>query len=363
VKPALRLVALLATLIVAVLIALASLAFHSEFSPAEREEIESPCADDAQPLSPGRDFRVVSWNLQYSAGRKHRFFYDGGEAVHVPATDSSEAVAGIVAALSRLNPEIALLQEVDRGSTRTQQLDQLPAFAAALSARCQASTSYHRSPFVPHPSSKPLGRVDMHLSLLTRPPLLGAVRHALPLLRESRLRQLFNLKRALLVAELPIDGSELPLVIAVTHLSAFSEGDGTLEDQLGILKRWMDERPASQPWLLGGDFNALPPGDDLERLGEETASYRAAQPAMQALLKSHKNAFPAALEPSARTWLPYGTSQPDRKIDWLFYGGPLELLEARVAGEFQELSDHLPLVARFRLAEQRNTNTGSEEPI
>ena len=279
-KSALRPAALLAALTVAGLIAAVCLALHGEFTPAPLEQVESPCTAATPPLRPGQDFTVVSWNLQYSAGRKHHFFYDGGEAVHVPASDISETVAGIAAALRRLKPEVALLQEVDRGSTRTQQVDQLPAYSAALQAGCQASTSYHRSPFVPHPTGNPLGRVDMHLSVLTKTQLRGGVRHALPLLRESRLRQLFNLKRALLVAELPIEGSELPLAIAVSHLSAFSKGDGTLSQQLGVLQRWMDERPAGQPWVLGADLNALPPGDDPARLGDGNAAYDGAQPAM-----------------------------------------------------------------------------------
>lgn len=360
-QSAVRVVALLSAALVVLLTILISLAFHGEFSPPAQLEVETRCAADAPPLSSGQEFTVTSWNLQFGAGRAQHFFYDGGDAVQVPATEVSETIAGMVAAISSIDPDIALLQEVDRGSSRTQKIDQLPAYAAALDARCDASSPYHRSPFVPQPLSNPMGRVDMHLALLTRTQMQGAVRHALPLLKESRLRQVFNLKRALLVAELPIDGQELPLAVAVSHLSAFSKGDGTLIEQLGVLQRWMDERPAGQAWILGADLNAPPPDDDLERLGGHAVSYRGSRPAMQALLESHKTVFAEHLAPAARTWLPYGQAMADRKIDWLFFGGPIELLQARVGEEFHELSDHLPLIAEFRIQPGKGGGNSGKE--
>jgi len=259
-------------------------------------------------------------------------------------------------------PDIALLQEVDRGSIRTGLIDQLPAYSAALRAKCEASTPYHRSPFVPHPLHQPMGRVDMHLAVAAGPRIEAAVRHALPLLQESRLRQLFNLKRALLVAEVPIADAAQPLAVAVSHLSAFSKDDGTIAEQVGVLAQWMYERPAGQPWVLGADFNALPPGDNDARLGGASPAYRGAEPVMSALLEARSNAFPAALAPEARTWMPFGSPEADRKIDWLFYGGPLELLEARVGTEYHDLSDHLPLIARFRLAAASKAEATGEPP-
>jgi endonuclease/exonuclease/phosphatase family metal-dependent hydrolase len=353
---AIRIAGLLLALTMASFVALIAAAISSEFTPAELEPLVAQCDDRVPELAAGSSFTAVSWNLQYSAGRAQHFFYDGGTAVSVPDREVSETLSGITAALRNIAPDVALLQEVDRASDRTRRIDQLPPYRAATNSPCQLSTPYHRSPFVPHPLRDPMGRVDMHLALLTPAGLIKGQRRALPLLKESRLRQAFNLKRALLTAELPIADSAHNLAIAVSHLSAFSTHGDTLSNQMNALKDWMDERPPEQPWILGADLNAIAPGDDPNRLSANANTYREAQPALAALLSAHKSVFDP-LDPAQRTFLPFGSNQPDRTIDYLFYGGPLELKEARVAGEYSSLSDHLPLVARFTL----NRNENSEK--
>ena len=329
--------------------ALGALALSIEFRPPARQNIQPECKATGKRLSASDPFTVVSWNLQYSAGRAQHFFYDGGKSVSVPPAEVSETLAGITAALRTIEPDIALLQEIDRNSARTGRVDQLPPLRSAMGAACQLSTPYHRARFVPHPTMQPLGRVDMHLALLTPAGLQQGERRALPLLRESRLRQAFNLKRAILWSELAIDGSKTPLAIAVTHLSAFSGDGATLSEQMGILKRWMDERPVGQPWILGADLNAVPPGDDPARVGEHDDAYRGAQPALAELMQAHSSVFSEPLAAEARTYMPFGAHEPDRKIDYLFYGGPLTLLNARVGHEFTHLSDHLPIIASFAI--------------
>ena len=307
-------------------------------------------------LRAGQPFTLLSWNLQYGAGRKHKFFYDGGDAVHVPEADVREAVAGLQAALRGYDPDVSLLQEIDRDSDRTQRIDQLPLLAGldGAGAHCVAAATYHRSPWVPSPMPVPLGRVDMNLGLLTRGPLHNAQRHALPLLQESRVRQLFNLKRALLTGEAPIDGHSLPLRLAVTHLSAFSRGDGTLQRQIAVLSAWMEEqsKDPAQPWVLAGDFNLLPPGDDPKRLSVESDLYAADTNPIDALIPRFRTVFPVAglLSDDARTYVPYGADAPDRKIDFMFVGGPVDVVSARVGREQIALSDHLPIIAELRIS-------------
>ena len=350
----LRVAGLLLALTLACLALLFAIAISSEFRPAVRESLVAQCDERAPELKSGASFTAVSWNLQYSAGRNQHFFYDGGTAVAVPSKEVAETLSGITAALRSIAPDIALLQEIDRASDRTGRVDQLPPFRTATNAPCQLSTPYHRSPFVPHPLRDPMGRVDMHLALLTPAGLTKGQRHALPLLNESRLRQAFNLKRALLSAELPIADSTHSLAVAVSHLSAFSTHGDTLSNQIRVLNDWMDERPPEQPWILGADLNAIAPGADPGHLGAHENSYRNAQPALASLLAAHKSVFDP-LDPAQRTFLPFGSSQPDRTIDYLFYGGPLELKEARVASEYATLSDHLPLVARFTLTHNESS--------
>ena len=321
-------------------------ALTSEYRPDDVEPVEV-YGRPGPPLSPKTPFSVLCWNLQFAGSREHHFFYDGGDVVRVPPEDVERTVAGIAALLDAHRPDLTLLQEIDRDADRTGRRDQLRRYLR--SAHQWASTPYHRAAYVPHPPRAPMGRVDMHLGLLSQRGLLDAERTALPLLSEPRLRQMFNLKRAILSAAVPIEGGGI-LRVANTHLSAFSHGDGTLAKQVAVLKAWMDAQPPDQPWILAGDFNLLPPGDDPARLATESNLYRDATNPIEALLPEFREAFVevfgTALAPAARSYQPFG-QQPDRKIDYLFFGGPLEVCSAEVLAS--DLSDHLPLMATFQL--------------
>ena len=150
------------------------------FDPRPVEAVEVHCGGgEPRVLSAGSELSVLSWNLQFGASRKHHFFYDGGEAVTVPAEDVDATVSAIAVVIKSLNPDIALLQEVDRDSRRTGRGDQLQAYLAAGDWACWASTPYYRHRYVPHPSGDHLGRIDMHLSVLSRVELQNSQRLAL----------------------------------------------------------------------------------------------------------------------------------------------------------------------------------------
>ncbi|MBN1335689.1 MAG: endonuclease/exonuclease/phosphatase family protein [Deltaproteobacteria bacterium] len=303
-------------------------------------------------LLAGERIRILSWNVQYAAGRRLHFFYDGGTAVHVPEGDVRATLEGLEAVIAAEAPDLVLLQEVDRDSRRTGRIDQVPPLATAARAACLATASYHRARFVPIPVRHPLGRVDMHLALLSRFPMTGAERVALPLLRESRLRRAFNLKRALLWATLPVEGGP-DLDVAVTHLSAFSLGDGTLARQVVVLDAWMREREAARrPFVLAGDLNLLPPGDDPGRLGADAVEYADDPNPVEALLAAHRCVLPdpaEPLRPDQRTYLPFGATLPDRVLDYVFVGPGIEVEDARVLQEHRDLSDHVPLCVDLEL--------------
>jgi len=341
------LVALVALVVVA-FGALVAYTFATEHAPADVEPVAIEGNGSGPGLVAGQPFKVVSWNLQYGASRKHKFFYDGGEAVHVPPADVASTVGAISAVLKAEMPAIGLLQEIDRDSTRTGRIDQLPTYVDAMQATSSSSAPYHLAGFVPKPFTNPLGRVHMALGILTRGPHRKATRHQLALMDEPRLVQALNLKRALLTAEVPVDGLDQPLAVAVTHLSAFSFGDGTLEKQVAALAEWMAARPEGQPWILAGDFNLLPPGDDKNRLTTESELYADNPNPVEALLPRFKDALgDNQLDPAFRTYLPFGHDKPDRKIDYVLVGGPIHVESARVMTEHASISDHLPIVATF----------------
>lgn len=307
----------------------------------------------AAALPPSQVIRVLSWNVQYCASREHRFFYDGGDAVHVPRQDVIETLAAVAAAIRLHEPDLALLQEIDRSSARTARIDQLSGILEACPHPRWSSAHYHRAPYVPHPPGNHLGRVDMNLATLSNWHVEASHRHQLPLLAEPLYRRLFNLRRAVLVSEIPRQQGP-PLVVLNTHLSAFSRGDGTLGRQvaaLDALLTGLDRR--GQPWILAGDLNMLPPGDDPGRLGEDAELYDRTNPILPLFEGGRRSAFavqdlpqyPSALG----TYLPFGAAEPDRTLDYLFVSGGIEVVSARVLDELSEVSDHLPLLVEVRV--------------
>ena len=202
--------------------------------------VPRPVHDDGAPPVPlDTPIAVLVWNLQFCAGRSQEFFYDGGEAVLACPEAVRETTAGIARALATIDPDIALLQEVDACSDRTQRIDQLGPLTRALGLPCWSDAPYFQVRYVPYPPAQQMGRVDMRLLTASRFGMRRAVAWPLPRLNESWLRKQFNLRRVVFESVLPLaDGGELSLLN--THLSAFSRGDGTLGRQVQTLLEHLD---------------------------------------------------------------------------------------------------------------------------
>ncbi|MEQ1508166.1 MAG: endonuclease/exonuclease/phosphatase family protein, partial [Myxococcota bacterium] len=315
--------------------------------PRGPEPVAVVGAAAAPVLAPGRPLSILVWNVQFCAGRSRTFFYDGGDAVHVDPDDQLRALDAIGRVLRDQQADVVLLQEVDRGSDRTGRVDQHAELLARCPYPCHASTAYYRNRYVPYPRHQHLGRIEMHLSVFSRFRIAGATRWPLPELAEPWLRRQFNLRRALLEATVPLtDGRSLALFDV--HLSAFSRGDGTLPRQLGaVADRLRAARDAGHPVVLGGDFNALPPGDDPSRLGPDAGLYADDGEPLRIVADTFASAVPPEAhrdEPERwRTWLPHGAHVADRAIDHLFVGPGVEVLDVAVASGVTDASDHLPL--------------------
>jgi endonuclease/exonuclease/phosphatase family metal-dependent hydrolase len=324
--------------------------YFMSFRPAEPQTVKLACNERLHSLRPGESFKLLSWNIQFSATRRQQFFYDGGKAVHVPREDVLRGVKRIAAAIRDLEPDILLLQEVDRDSDRTHRIDQLLPYIRAGRFNCAVSTPYHRARYVPYPPHEHLGRVDLHLATLSRYRMQDGRRTQLAMLDETWVRRMFNMKRALLTVTLPIEGGEHPLMLGNTHLSAFSYGDGTQAKQVATLVDFLQRSPLV---VLGGDLNVLPPGDDGARLSDAQL-YRGSQGLLARMLGAASSAVPRArlLEPRWRTYVPFGSDVPDRKIDYVFANDLVEIEHVAIPRVYAELSDHLPIQVRLRVRDK-----------
>lgn len=331
--------------------ALAGLARAALWIPAPMTEEAVPAAA-SPPLSKNTPFTLFYWNIQFAGSRDFHFFYDGGPAVRVPEAVVDRTLERLDSVIHQENPDILLLTEADRGSARTALRD---TFAALTGRYTQAvSSPYHRVRYLPYPAHAHLGRVEMHQGLASQFLLLRATRYQLPLLKESWIRQQFNLRRALLDTRVAREGGEIAVLL--THLSAFSKGDGTLSAQVEQLLAHLQLLDTQGiPWVLVGDFNALPPGDDAARLGAGAVDYPESDTPIAPLYARYTAVPPLseATRPEWRTYQPFGAPAPDRTLDYAFVSDQIEVLRARVVQEGAPWSDHLPLAITLRIRETR----------
>lgn len=323
------------------------------YRPPPLAPAEVRCPDGLPSASLARPIRVLCWNIQYCGGREAAFFYDGGARVRVPEAEVRATIRAVGEALREADADVVMLQEVDRGSDRTHRIDQLPLLAAHAGYPAWAATPYHQVRYLPFPAHEPMGRVNLQLAVLSRFRIGAATRRALAPLVEPAWRRAFNLRRAILDLRLPLaEGGEI--AVLNTHLSAFSRGDGTLGRQVGqLLAHAQALEAADVPWLLGGDLNALPPGDDPKRLAPgDTTAYAEAESPVAPLFAAARSAVeaPAALADPARwgTYVPFGLREPDRTIDYLFTSRAGQSAEARVLTHLGGVSDHLPIATAWR---------------
>ncbi|MEM6300314.1 MAG: endonuclease/exonuclease/phosphatase family protein [Pseudomonadota bacterium] len=330
--------------------------YLTTFHPDPVESVNVYPGDDTPVLAAGQTVKILSWNVQFMAGNdNNHFFYDDGPDPW-PDADTVAAVTRRVADfIAAEDPDLVMLQEVDDEATRTHMQDQtellrqyLPQYAA------YTETFYWKAAYLPHPAIN--GRVGMKLVVLSKFKINEATRYALSAITsDDVLTRQFNLKRAMLQVQLPIDDGR-ELILIDTHLSAFAQGSNTMEVQVGQVLERLAALPEETPWVLGGDFNLLPNDDALTSYTELRSSYNEQGTELYPLISRYPS-IPSltAIEENPESSYTYMSPQdplrqPDRTIDYIFYSPLLAVNRGEVLrGDAKPLSDHLPVLIEIVL--------------
>ncbi len=339
-------------------------ATFEDVEPAERYRTseQSGTSEGGQASGRKEALRVVTWNIKHAGGRI-RFFYEcPGDRVVMQREEVVSNLRGIAEAITELDPDILLLQEVDVDARRTAGVDQLQWLLDHTPLSHGVYASQWRANYIPRHG---IGRMDSGNAILSHWPIREATRLALPLIStQNFLVQYFYLKRNILKARLEIPGFG-SLHVLNTHLAAFSQ-DGTRGRQLAELEeemRALDEE--GHRFVAGGDLNLLPPGTEVtgdfadvrcEKEDFEGADYTGTLDLLSEAYSRWEPAIP--LEQYRRDNGPHLTYTGDsevgwtRKLDYLFTnadvrdGSGIVYQNARRGGiETIELSDHAPLGA------------------
>ena len=308
----------------------------------------------------GRTLKVMSYNVQFMAGKGYVFFFDlpddAGPDERPTPTDVSHTIDEVARVIRAEDPDIILLQEVDDGARRTDYEDQLSRLLAKLPPDycCHSSTFYWKARFVPH--RRIMGAVGMKLSTISKYRITSAVRHSLPPVPRNPLVRQFHPKRAILETRLPVEGAK-DLVVLNLHLEAFPQNSDVMGKQVARLEALLRDLDRSgHPWVMGGDFNLLPPGQYARLPAGQRVAYR--ENTEMDVLYGVYQVCPTLenLGGSDRSqWFTHfpndpGISAPDRTIDYLILPRETQVREAHVRQQDTlEISDHLPLVMTFRV--------------
>ena len=147
------------------------------------------------------------------------------------------------------------------------------------------------------------------------------------------------------------------LAILNTHLDAFPNGTNILDRQVNKLHRFLahlDQQ--NRPWIIGGDFNLLPPGQRARLPVETRGTY--SEPSEITRIYRDYQGVPTVHDATARAMEQFFTFTrrndservPVRTLDYIFAASSIAIEKYGVRQDGTlELSDHLPVAAEFRL--------------
>ena len=96
---------------------LACLVYSVTWRPGAREVLPLTCPGTAPVLVPGQALKVMTWNIQYLAGKRYVFWYNLADGSGPDTRPTREDMAFSLDEVARVirdeRPDLVLLQEVD----------------------------------------------------------------------------------------------------------------------------------------------------------------------------------------------------------------------------------------------------------
>ena len=339
---------------------LACLIYSLTWRPQAREVLPVSCPASAPVLVPGQALKVMTWNVQYLAGKRYVFWYNLSDGSGPDTRPNREDMAFSLDQVARIirdeKPDLVLLQEVDQNAKASAYQDQLKLLQERLIDLypCSAQAFTWKADLVP--DRHIFGSVGRTLVTLSRFQIEHAERVQLPVAEANIVSRQFQPKPALLVTYLPLnDGGQL--VVINTQLDRPTLNNSNLRRQMQATAAVVDKFEGyGTPWLIGGDFNLLPIGQFLRLPAELRAGY---SPDSELHLLWEKYPMipsnPEATGIDRELWLTHfpnhpDANEPDRTLDYLFHSPKLQRIEGYVRQEDTlTISDHLPVLGRLLL--------------
>lgn len=207
-----------------------------------------------------KDYTIMTFNIGYAGlGKDEDFVMDGGKKGRPDSKRIVEAYLEGIQGILQDNPsDFYYLQEVDQQSRRSYRINQVEEMRLGLGNTYGSQYAYNfKAIFVPFPLSFTdyMGTVKSGIQTLTKARVASSERHQFPGSFSWPLR-VANLKRAMLVSYLDIEGSQKKLVLVNLHMSAY-DSDGSMRDkEMKYLASFLEaQRALGNYVIVGGDLN------------------------------------------------------------------------------------------------------------
>lgn len=220
-----------------------------------REEVPRFKAKAEHPAPPQNPtaLKVMAWNVKYGACRVDFWFDFWGDRVQLSSTEVNDCLSKVAALVREYDPDVLITEEIEVGSKRSAYVDMVQYLLENTNLKYGTFAATWDSRYVP---SEGVGRIVLGNAIHSRYPIVKAERiRQADRTDQDPLTATFYLKRGIARAELDL-GSGRTVAIYGVHTEAYDQ-DGTKQKQI---KQLYDLAKAETlPWMMGGDFNELPP--------------------------------------------------------------------------------------------------------
>ena len=207
---------------------------------------------ETAPAADPPEVRVMAWNIKYGAARIPFWFDCWGDRAQLTEEEVENNMSGIYELIKEANPDILMVEEIELHSRRSQYFNMIQGILDATDLNYAAYFETWDSRYVP---SEGLGRINLGNAIFSRFPITSAQRITqMDRTDLDALTETFYIRRAIGRVELQL--GMLSLAAFVVHTEAYDE-DGTKGRQIEQIYDVVSQE--SGPFILGGDFNELPP--------------------------------------------------------------------------------------------------------
>lgn len=343
---------LIAIIIIVAILFGGLLAFSTitDYQPtAESVELLDIDGDSEKVIAPDT-LSFLIWNIGYAGlGAEMDFFNDGGKGTRPSKELAEKYMAGIIQFIrdQQDSTDFILLQEVDRNSKRSYEVDQVQEILNVSKDYSSMFALNYDVKFVPVPFGfpyKPYGKTYGGLQTLSKYLPKSASRLQYPGGFDWPTK-LYMLDRCALEIEMELSSGRKLLVVN-THNTAYdASGEIKKIEMEYIKKRYENAVKEGKRVILGGDWNQVPPGWDSKHFSAEMPEGYTPQALDNTMIPSgfavHFDPLIATNRSNDKVYSEGSTYTT--LIDYFMTSANVEVLRVQGINESFSFSDHQPV--------------------